>query len=121
MNEQDLVTIIFGGIWGTPGVSHEPEIVMVRWRVVEIVGGEKEGQRHLIGYNVAAFEGRVSTAVVAFDREKMEATTKSGRVYRLEGRPGFDDDGDYVWLVWAPANGIESVRDVSSDYLPLES
>lgn len=117
--DEKLLGALLGGIWATPGVAMQPYIVLSRWRVLEIVDGHQRGDRHLVGFNVEDQEGRVSTTLLAFDPQKMEAKTTSGRIYRLKGQPGFDPDGDYVWQSWARVNMVSAIRDVSSEYGPL--
>ncbi len=48
-------------IWKTPGVNVQPSLAIIRWRVLEITEGEGKGSRHIVGYCVNNYEGRVST------------------------------------------------------------
>ncbi|WP_051293167.1 hypothetical protein [Citrifermentans bremense] len=107
---------IFGGIWGTPGITEQPCITLVRWRVLEVTEGPLAGERHLVGYNEAGWEGRVSTAIMSFDATTKECVTKSGRVYKLVGPACHDADGDYVWRRWAKANLATDEIDVSAEF-----
>mgnify|MGYP001234823167 CR=1 FL=1 len=100
-------------IWKTPKVADQPEITIIRWRVMEITEGRCKGQRHINGYCLENREGRASTMIVSFDPEKRVCVTRSGRRYRLLGPPGFDADGDYVWQVWT--NSIPAI-DVSEEF-----
>jgi hypothetical protein len=88
-------------IWQTPDVLDQPDITIVRWRVLEITDGPCKGQRHLNGYCRENREGRASTTIVSFDQKKRICVTKSGRRYHLIGPSGFDGDGDYVWQIWS--------------------
>jgi len=115
MTKLDEITAIFGGIWRTPGVTDQPVITLIRWRVFEIQVGSRKGERHLVGYNQEDWEGRVSTAIVSIDVAAMQCATKSGRVYKLVGPSGYDADGDYVWRAWARVNCVSGERDVSSE------
>lgn len=115
MDKNDILAI-FGGIWRTPDVIDQPEVKLVRWRVLEILEGPRQGERHLVGYNAADWEGRVSGTIVSVDAETKRCTTRSGRVYELVGPPGFDPDGDYVWRVWLRAYRVSGECDVSSEF-----
>ncbi|WP_198419852.1 hypothetical protein [Geomonas edaphica] len=100
-----------GGIWSTPAVSDQPMVTLVRWSVRET----ERGERHFLGYNFEDREGRVSTAIQSYDRERCQGVTKSGRIYRLIGPARFDSDADYVWNHWGYAQGVKW-KDVSSEY-----
>jgi len=86
---------------------------MTSWRVFEIDGRD----RHFCGYNVLLREGRVSSRIEEFDQTTMTGRTKSGRIYRLQGSPGWNGDAQYVWGRWCSINGIdaESVKNVSEE------
>ena len=92
-------------------MDEQPEITLIRWRILEVAEGECKGQRYLVGYCPGNCEGRVSTAIVSINVEKKRCTTQSGRIYHLEGRPGYDPDGGYVWRTWT---GEVATIDVSS-------
>ncbi|GFO65876.1 hypothetical protein M1B72_02610 [Geomonas paludis] len=91
--EEIMAEAIAGSIWATPPPSEQPSINLIRWSVM----AAQTGERYLVGYNMEDREGRVSTPITSFDASKAEAVTKSGRVYRLKGKPGADPDGQYVW------------------------
>lgn len=114
-DNSDIIGIITGGMWGTPAVSEQPMIHLVRWRVIEIQGGE----RHYVGYNIEDREGRVSSSIQQFDATTSIGVTSSGRVYELIGDPEYDPDGEYVWRSWVRANKVETERDVSDEILEI--
>jgi hypothetical protein len=63
-------------------VFAEPEVTLERWAIVQ----HPEGTLHVAGLRDG--EGRLSrmrmsTPIVAFDREAMTAETRSGRIYHL--------------------------------------
>ena len=96
-------------VWNVASVNGEPEIVLVRWRVMETDTGE----RHLVGAR-DDFTGRVSTAITKFDPLRMVATTESGRIYQLRGAPGDNADAQYFWEKWCLLNGVRKSFDVSA-------
>jgi hypothetical protein len=97
-------------MWNVKGVDGEPEIVLVRWRVLETDSGD----RHLVGAREDDFTGRVSTAITTFDPSRMVATTQSGRTYQLRGAPGYNADAEYVWERWCRVNGVRISSDVTA-------
>ncbi|UFS72482.1 hypothetical protein LPW11_09875 [Geomonas sp. RF6] len=106
------------GIWLPPGVLEEPEVVLIRWRVLEVLDRERR-ERHFVGYSVGGNSGRVSSAIVSFDPCRSYAVTKSGRVYQLVGAPGYDIDGEWVWHQWTRIKGFTEEKDVTDEYVVL--
>lgn len=92
------------GIWNVASIEEEPTTTLHRWQVFET----PDGTRHFCGYATAQREGRVSSAVVAFDPATMSGRTASGRVYRLEGPGGLHPDADYVKSFWLERAGYAS-------------
>jgi hypothetical protein len=43
----------------------------------------------------------------------LNATTESGRLYRLRGQPGRDADADHVWTTWLSVNESTAGADVT--------
>lgn len=118
--EEKIIRNIMGGIWKTNSVSTEPAIELVKWNVFAVL--ESNGVDygcHINGYSTSGYEGRVSSKIMAFDKETMIGTTRSGRQYRLTGPPGFDGDASYVRDRWLSINKLteEDVTDVTGEYL----
>ncbi|MEK8088732.1 hypothetical protein [Thermithiobacillus plumbiphilus] len=101
-------------IWRTADVNTQPALNLVNWRVMQL--GKS---RHFVGYCPENHEGRVSTAIIAFDPATRQGVTASGRIYVLRGPSGFDTDADYVWALWRAqfGAGLEAL-DVSGEYAP---
>jgi hypothetical protein len=102
-------------IWRVPDVTAEGEVTLVRWRVIEV----PDGERFLVGYCLERGEGRVSTSLLSVDVSRMVCHTASGRVYQLEGQPGVDPDGDFIWRAAMRARKVESWNDLSGDIWKL--
>lgn len=100
-------------VWRVAPVSDEPQLSLVRWRILETA----EGARHFAGQDMRDLTGRVSTAVLQFDPASRRGTTQSGRVYQLVGPPGRSETSQYVWERWCRVYGITSYMDVSADLL----
>lgn len=92
---------------------------MRRWRVVEIEAQDGTRSRHVWGHDVTHDEGRASSTIVAFNRETMTATTRSGTIYSLVGLPGNSRQGKYVWGKWCDIYGVISELDVTDEYLDV--
>lgn len=91
-------------VWSISPIEDEPETTLYGWHIFETPAGT----RHFCGYARAQREGRVSSAVIAFDPATMSGRTASGRVYRLEGPRGSHPDADYVKSAWLARAGCES-------------
>src|SRR5487761_2326368 len=72
---------------------------------------------HAVGYNEAASEGRVSSPLVQLDVARRVTTTRTGRVYELDGPPGVDADARYVLDAWLRIHRVPSWTDVTTDVL----
>lgn len=94
-------------------VSSDPKVVLRSWRVYEL----EDGDRHLVGYNDKAGEGRVSSKILSFDKENRSFTTRS-RKYYIEGESGYSifSDASYTWAHWKKLNSITEVKEVSNEY-----
>lgn len=89
------------------------------WAVFEVPlhGLEQPWTRHLAGYSLEDNQGQVCSPVQSFDPHTAQFITRSGRVYRLLGRPGLDHDTEYVWERWKRIWEIPQQRDVTQQVL----
>lgn len=99
-------------IWN---VNDASRIVVMRWSLVLTDGAEV----HVVGYNSAESEGRVSSALTAVDTVARTALTRSGKTYVLDGESGYNSDAHYVLNAWLAINKVATWRDVSADVLAL--
>lgn len=81
-------------------VDEQPVITLVRWRLSKIC---EEGYkcRYLNGYCKENMTDRISSPIALFNEKGMVCVTMSGRIYRLEGPPGFEPDADFVLGIWS--------------------
>ncbi len=100
------------------GDAHE--IILRRWRVIEIVAPNGNRSRHVWGHDVKNGLGRASSPIVEFNSDAMIATTRSGRNYRLMGLPGNSRLGRHAWNNWCSNNGITAESDVTHEYLDID-
>ena len=75
---------------------------------------------HAVGYAPSSYEGRVSSPIVEFNPEKMEARTRS-RIYALKGDPATgqqNGDTTYTWTRWLNVNKVKStdIEEVTLSY-----
>jgi ATP-dependent Lon protease len=104
-------------VYSVAPVHQEPEEIISRWSIREARFDDSNDQsRHLVGYIARKGKGRVTSAIQSFDRDTMRITTSSGRVYQLQGPPGFDPDAEFVWRHWKALNRVLEERDVTQDY-----
>lgn len=106
-------------VWSIGSVENEPEVRLVRWRVLEASSSPDfpSPTRHFVGCLARDGTGRVCSAVQSIDLSAMRGVTKSGRVYELVGAPGWDAEGEYVWGVWCRINEVASFTDVTKELL----
>jgi hypothetical protein len=98
-------------VWRPAPVTEAPSVVLQRWQVYRVDGAD-----HLVGWNATDREGRVSSAIVNFDRRLRRITTGSGRTYSLDGPPGHDPDAEHVFGIWRLAWEVRRVTNVTSEY-----
>ncbi|WP_333875758.1 AAA family ATPase [Methylobacter sp.] len=104
-------------IFSVAPIYEEPKETIVRWSIREALFKDSHDKsRHLIGYIARKCAGRVTSAIQSFDRETMRIKTTSGRIYQLEGQPGFDPDAEYVWAQWKALNEVRDEVDVTHEY-----
>lgn len=104
-------------VFNIASVHEEPEESMSQWSVHEVSYHKlNDKTQHLVGYIARQRLGRVSSAIQAFDRDKMRIKTSSGRIYQLEGLPGFNADADYVWAHWKAMNDAKDDVNVTNHY-----
>jgi hypothetical protein len=105
-------------IWKASSVEDTPAIDIGPWSIFELESQLWEGKsRHIVGYNMTEREGRVSSQIVSFDKDKKIATTESGRHYRLVGNEsGVSSDGSYVFNAWCRRNDAFNLKNVSEEY-----
>ena len=115
MSEIKLMLLgIGGGIHTVASVAKEPQIRLSHWSIRECDRQDSHRTRHLVGYNYASQEGRVSSSIEEFDLELLRVRTGSGRVYELVGKAGTHTDAEYVWEQFLYIQHAENVTDITS-------
>ena len=114
-----VAVYITGGVHAIPAVSAEPETVLTRWSLRQVIDLEGKRTRHLVGW--AVFEGRVCSSIVSLDLAKLHVTTESGRLYHLAGPPGYDSDAEYVFRRWLKYSGRTRPKDLTRSLLRLRA
>jgi hypothetical protein len=99
--------------------GNEIRVAMEYWSVAEVsCSGLDHATQHLVG--VVDGLGRVCSPIQEFDYDKMEATTRSGKIYELHGKPSTDMDAKYVFANWCRLNQVTDVIDVTEEYWPSD-
>ena len=96
------------------------EVTLRRWRVMEVETKDGTRSRHVCGHDAKNASGCASSPIVEFDLEKMTATTRSGRCYRLLGLPGNSRLGKHAWNNWCNKSGVVAELDVTNEYLNVD-
>lgn len=106
-------------VWSIGSVESEPEVRLVRWRVLEASYGDDVASptRHFVGCLARDGTGRVCSAVQSIDLSAMRGVSRSGRVYELVGAPGWDAEGEYVWGIWCGISEVVSCTDVTAEVI----
>lgn len=82
-------------IWGVPSVEDQPSVTLIRWRVLRIKA-KKMSIDLVLGWCLEDGHARMSTPIVCHSPEARTLTTKSGRVYVVQGAPDYDDDAQFI-------------------------
>lgn len=106
-----------GPIWRIESVEDRPSVTLDSWSVYDVPlhGADSPCTWHFIGYSREDRQGQVSSPVEAFDPASGCGVTRSGRIYRLAGRPGGDADAVYVWQRWKGLNEVSEEHEVTMD------
>lgn len=105
----------------SPSVEAEPATVLTNWRIMQVWNLHGNGKRtlHLTG-STPKTNGRVTTELVSCDLTRMQAETKSGRVYLMVGAQGDCLLAEIAIKVWLrdSSNDLDH-KDVTRAYLRL--
>ena len=105
-------------LWLPPTAAEQPDLTLIGWAVFKVLAPEiGYPTEHLVGYNERGVEGRVSSPVQSFDAKNRCGVTSTGRVYRLNGRPGMGSEASYVWDKWRRIWSAEVLEELSQQVL----
>lgn len=103
-------------VWTVAAVEKEPELSLIGWRIYEVARPlEPHPTRHLVGYSESLGEGRATSAIQELDPGRATLRTKSGRIYYLDGAPGWNGEADHVWRAWKRINSATEERDLTAE------
>ena len=92
-------------------------VTISQWSIREVIYGDnKQRTHHLVGYIPDEGAGRVTSVIQTFNKENKIITTRSGRIYKLYGAAGTNDDAQYVWESWMMFNDAREEVDVTKQY-----
>lgn len=111
-----LSQVVAQSVYAAPAVADEAICELERWQILAW-----RGEQHFVGFQPRAHEGRVSSAIQAFDTRARVGVTASGRRYVLLGPAGHDADAEYVLHWWIKHNRVapSEVRDVTAELIPV--
>jgi hypothetical protein len=104
-------------VWNIDSIEKRANVTLTDWAVYEVPlkGSDQPWTRHFAGWSCEDGQGQVCSAIKQFDPATGACVTNSGRVYRLQGRPGLSADAEYVWNRWKRIAGVEAERDVTEN------
>lgn len=108
-----LLFVVSGGAHEMPPVTEQPRVRLVRWTIAKIwhPGFAKCRSPYHVLTGHDGVEGRLTSPLVAYDWDRMEMTTHSGRVYQLVGPSEPDSDG--IWLLNRGLHGDIRAKDAT--------
>jgi len=89
-------------------------MIITEWVVFDAIFFDGTQSSHLVG-QVLAKGGRVSSEITSFFPETKTVITRSGREYKLAGRPGANCGGD-VWGKWKTLYKVVSYQNITNQY-----
>lgn len=122
LREFARVALEYPNVWAAAPVSIIPEKWLDSWsiiKVIKVAAYPEEFGFHFVGRNAEECNGAVSSKIEQFDPVTMTGVTRSGRVYRLMGLPGFDPDASYVlghWLKRCQAEAVDANDEFIAHY-----
>lgn len=82
-------------IWGMPSFEDQPTVTLIRWRVLRL-RAKRLSIDLVLGWCLEDGHARMSTPILQHDAQSRTLTTRSGRVYTVEGPSDYDDDAQYI-------------------------
>jgi len=101
-------------IWGMPSVEDQPTVTLIRWRVLRLKA-KKVSIDLVLGWCLEDGHARMSTPIVDHNSSARTLTTRSGRVYVVEGVPDYCDDAQYIAEEHF-GRAAAKAKDVSAEY-----
>ena len=93
-------------------VTERSNVTLTRWMVWEVNGKN----HHIVGWNDALKEERVTSRIVGWDPWNQKARTSSGKVYRFRGLPEENPNSSRVWNRWQVNQKVSTALNVSAEY-----
>jgi len=104
---------LFEKMW----VAAEPQTTLLNWSVHQMVFPTHEKvSRHLVGDTIGG-SARITSEIKHFDPKNRIITTRSGRIYSLQGAAGTSDDSEFISRRWKQNYQVISDTDVTDEYV----
>ena len=119
--EEIMKHAIATSVWHPADVTIEPDTELTQWQVHKVTTDDGLSTVHFMGSTGGRYgEGRVCSAILAYDTKTKKGVTKSGRVYELIGDPGYSKDAMYVFNIWCNRFPETTVfEDITDQYAGL--
>ena len=105
--------LLFEKLW----VEAEPKTTLINWSIHELIFPIYEGAgRHLVG-NTSTGSARVTSEIKHFDPKNRKITTRSGRIYTLQGAAGTSEDSAFILERWKQNYQVTQDTDVTEEYV----
>lgn len=99
-------------------IEQQAAVTLVAWSVFEVqLPHEAVPTRHLCGFRLETYHGKVSSAISTFDPQTARCITRSGNVYELQGPPGANADALATRGQWLRMNQVQHDLDVTPEFL----
>ena len=101
-------------VWPIASIAERPSVTLTDWQVFEVkLPNHSSKTRHFVGYCLEDEFGQVSSAIQQFDPITLRGATESGRIYQLQGKPGWHADADHTWKRWKRISSVTVEVDVT--------
>ncbi|MBB3180954.1 hypothetical protein [Variovorax sp. Sphag1AA] len=108
----------FANIRLAPAVQSQEMVCVREWRLVELRNGTVVLTGMRVGPCADLTTVRLSSPIVALDRERRVLRTESGRLYLLDSPPAWDDQSRQLLSAWLAARGQENAVDLTDAIWP---
>ncbi len=94
-------------------IARDPKMIITEWVIFDAIFFDGTQSSRLVGQVLAKGE-RVSSEITSFFPETKTIITRSGREYKLAGRPG--TNGGDIWGKWKTLYKVVSYQDITDQY-----
>jgi len=109
----DHPALLFEKMW----VAVEPQTTLLNWSIHQMAFPVyEEVSRHLVGDTIGG-SARITSEIKRFDPKNRKITTRSGRIYTLQGAAGTSEDSAFILERWKQNYQVTQDTDVTEEYV----